>query len=96
MKLKEISENDTVLQEKRKYWQEYAKTHAPAKKTPERKPVKSNHPVRPYTKSNLDTKGETLEEKKLRKAAYLRQWRLAQKEKQCNSNMFGSIEPIQK
>ncbi|KAF1765410.1 hypothetical protein GCK72_005362 [Caenorhabditis remanei] len=90
-------ENDTVLQEKRKYWQEYAKTHAPpAKKTPGRKPIKWNHPVRAYNKSNVDTTGETLEEKKLRKAAYLRQWRLAQKEKKYYSNMFGSVEPLQK
>ncbi|CAA90088.1 DNA helicase [Caenorhabditis elegans] len=73
-------ENDTSLQEKRKFWQEYRKTHVPPKR--ERKACAARTtPVRPYIKSNIDTKGETEEERRLRRAAYLRKWRLAQKEK---------------
>lgn len=85
-------ENDTALQEKRKYWQEYRKAHVPVKKE---KAVKA-HPTRPYVKTNMSNKGETNEAKRLRKAAYLRQWRLAQKEKQFYTNMFGSTVQIPK
>lgn len=92
-------ENDTALQEKRKYWQEYKKTHAPrkdARRASAKMVGPRMTPVRPYVKSNIDTKGETLEAKKIRKAAYLRQWRVAQKEKRDIQVMFGTLQPVMK
>ncbi|PIC46031.1 hypothetical protein B9Z55_005852 [Caenorhabditis nigoni] len=85
-------ENDTALQEKRKYWQEYRKTHVPVRK--EREP--RSHPVRPYNRSNINTKEETLEARKIRKAAYLRQWRLDQKEKKLYGTMLETLTNFQK
>lgn len=81
-------ENDTALQEKRKFWQEYKKTHAPVRKEKEPKA-----PTRAYVKSKAPVNEETFEARRLRKAAYLRKWRLAQKEKQFYSSMLGAALP---
>ncbi|CAI2339181.1 unnamed protein product [Caenorhabditis sp. 36 PRJEB53466] len=76
-------ENDAALKEKRKYWQEYKRTHEPSS---QRGGKRTAHvrttPVRPYIKTNIDTTGETEEQRKARKAAYLRAWRVRRAEQQ--------------
>lgn len=68
-------ENNTALQEKRKYWQEY-KTMVPPNQGKQ---------GRRSLKFDFCSQSKAEVEKRVRKAAYLRQWRIAQKEKQSQS-----------